>query len=138
LLANACPKPLPRVLARRHRRALQDDALAQAYADVDRRDQGRCKATGRHTQPFAVDPRVRREHHHLEPRSVNPARITDASNIITVTAEAHFLITAKVLLVEGTNANQAIRFHWDRTKLPDGKAPFQLLSRRRSQRRECE
>ena len=124
-------KLVPGVVARRQRRAADAQALADAYADVDFRDCGYCWVTGRYTQSVAVDARVRREHHHLVQRSLSQALRADPSNIITVCAEAHALITAGWIAVEGEDARMPLRFHW--TELAKGKRPFELRSRRQSQ-----
>lgn len=126
------PKP-PRGsgrLARRARKAEQDAALADAYSEVDRREAGFCRATGRYTQPFAVDPAQRREHHHLEPRSIAPHRIADPTNIITVAAEVHELITGGFIEVEGKDATKPLFFHWCERLMRGRPRPFRLIGKR--------
>lgn len=120
---------VPSAVARRQRRKAAQDALDAAYAEVDLRDGGWCWVTGRYTQSGAPDARVRREHHHLKPRSTAPEAKADAHNIITVTSEAHSLITAGWIVVEGTDARKAIRFHW-RADIKASQKPFVIKSRR--------
>jgi len=121
----------PGAVARRRRRAADAKALAEAYADVDRRDAGQCWVTGRFTMAGEPDRRLRREHHHLKGRNIKPEWVTVPKRIITVCAEAHQLITAGWIEVEGTDATKVIRFHW--TDLCKGPRPFEIRSRRVSQ-----
>lgn len=126
----AFPKGLPRALTKRQKRAEDDAALGQAYRDVDLRDGPWCRATGRYTWPGAPDPRVRREHDHLLPRSTHPELVAEPSNIYVVAAEIHQLIHAGLIHVEGEDASQTLIFHWDKARIPDGKEPFRLIRRR--------
>ena len=132
MLPTACPRPLKGSgqLARRARRAEDSTALADAYAVVDARDGGFCVITGRFVVAGAVDPRRRREHHHLKGRNVRPDWVTDPRRIITVAADVHQLIEGGFIEVEGENANQRIVAHWNRALMPSGREPFRLLSRR--------
>ncbi len=119
-------------LDRRARQAEEDQAIAEAYEVVNARDGNCCRVTGRFLQGGAVDARVRREHHHLVPRSLAPERVADPDNIILVAAEVHELITGRFIEVEGKDATKAIRFHW--SPLMDGRSrPFAIKSRRWSQ-----
>lgn len=129
-LAGVCQKSElePGVVSRRKRRADAAAALREAYADVDLRDGGICRVTGRFTVPGAPDGRSRREHHHLKGRRVRPEWVTVPKRIVTVCAEAHKLITAGWIAVEGTDATRELRFHW--TELAKGKRPFEIVSRR--------
>ena len=103
---------VPSSVTRHQKRKQAQDALEAAYGDVDLRDGSRCWVTGRYTQAGAPDARVRREHHHLKPRSTAPEAREDPHNIIVVCAEAHQLITNGWIVVEGTDARKVIRFHW--------------------------
>lgn len=125
-----CPKPEPGVVTRHKKRVEADAALRDAYAEVDARDGGYCWITGRYTQPGAVDPRVRREHNHLKGRNVRPEWVTKPERIITVTAEAHRLIHAGWIVVEGTDARKPIFFHWAAHVKPSQK-PFHLKGKSR-------
>lgn len=127
---SACPKGLPKVYRRsKKRNALKAD-LAKAYAEVDLLDGPHCRATGRYTTPGAVDPRVRREHDHLFPRSTHPELVTAITNIYVVCAEVHQLIHAGAIHVEGTDARRQLFFHWNRAMVPEGEEPFLLKNRR--------
>lgn len=130
-----CPKPAPLAVTKHRKRVDADAALREAYAEVDALDAGIRAVTGRYTSPGAVDPRVRREHHHLIPRSRDKGLIADAANIVTVCSEAHALIAAGWLIVEGTDARQVLRFHW-REGIEASQRPFVIKSRRLSQERE--
>lgn len=132
-MIRGIPKPLPRAIAKAAKRREGADALEAAYDDVDKRDAGYCWVTGRYTQPGAIDPRVRREHHHLRGRNVKPEWICEPSRIITVCAEAHQLITCGLISVEGDNARATIRFHWN--GVPLAQRPFIIKSRRWSDER---
>lgn len=125
-----CPKPEPRAITAREKRLEDEAALDAAYAEVDLRDGPYCRVTGRYTQAGAIDPRVRREHHHLEPRSLKPERIYDPTNIVVVCAEAHQLFKAQWLENEGVNATKPVFFHWNRAFCKPGKEPFVIKARR--------
>jgi hypothetical protein len=94
----------PSVVTKARRRTDKAEALSAAYAACDRRDKSTCRVTGRTLKAGAPDARVRREHHHLVERSRDKGLIAEPSNIITVAAEVHALITAGMIVVEGTNA----------------------------------
>lgn len=119
----------PRAVSKHAKRRAADQALEEAYADVDARDAGYCWVTGRYTRPGAVDARVRREHHHLKGRRVKPEWVTRPERIITVCAEAHELITLGWIVVEGCDARKPIFCHWAAHVKPD-KRPFQITGRR--------
>jgi len=119
----------PRVVEKHGKRKQADDALREAYADVDRRDGGYCWVTGRYTASGAPDARVRREHHHLKGRNVKPEWVTRPERIITVCAEAHALITQGWIVVEGCDARRPIFFHWAKHVKPSQR-PFVLKGRR--------
>jgi hypothetical protein len=134
----AISKGTPLELSKAAKASAEKAALREAYAIVDRRDKGICQATGIATKPFAIDPTMRREHHHIKPRSTHPELIDEPSNITTVTARIHKLITKSTLLIEGWNANKRLIFHWNRRHVPAGKEPFRLRSKRRSQNKHLE
>jgi len=123
------PKGTPRAVTKHRKRVEADAELQQAYADVDVRDAGYCWITGRYTVPGAVDPRQRREHHHLKGRNVKPEWVTKPERIITVCAEAHSLITQGWIVVEGTDARKPIFFHYAAHVKPSMR-PFVIRSRR--------
>ena len=125
-------KGQPRAIERHTKRVDAEKALKEAYAEVDKRDGGRCRVTGKRTEPGHVDPRRRREHHHLIPRSRDKGLVADSANIVTVTAEAHALIESGWLVSEGLNAEGVVRWHWAAHVKPEQK-PFRIASRRRSQ-----
>lgn len=130
LAPGALAKPLPRALAKGQKRREAATALEQAYADVDLRDGPWSRITGRYTQSGAVDPRVRREHDHIKPRSTHPELIAQPRNIFVCTAEEHQLIHAGALEVEGEDATKPLFFHWNRAMVPAGKEPFMIKARR--------
>lgn len=117
----------PRAVSRRKRRAADEKALREAYADVDAREAGYCQVTGRYTQPGHVDARIRREHHHLKGRRVRPEWVTRSERIILVTAEVHRLITLGWIAVEGCDARKPLFFHW--TSLAKSK-PFEIKGKK--------
>lgn len=119
------PKPVPGQHV--HRRRLdRKGKLDAAYEDVDARDAGICWVTGRFTR--GPDPRFARDHHHLKGRRVRPAWISKPERIITVTREAHRLITAGFIDVEGCDARKPIFFHWH-PSMPKP-YPFVIVSKR--------
>lgn len=119
----------PSAITKAKKRAANTQALEDAYADVDRRDGSYCWVTGRYTSPGAIDPRVRREHHHLKGRRVRPEWVTRPERIITVCAEVHTLIGAGWIVVEGCDARKPIFFHWADFVKPQQKT-FQIKPRR--------
>ena len=125
--AQAKSASAPQAVVRRARRAADAKRLADCYADVDVRDAGICWATGRFTVAGAVDARQRREHHHLKGRRVRPDWIFRPERVITLCAEAHQLVTAGWLVIEGCDARRAIFCHW----APHVKVkPFELRAKR--------
>jgi len=123
------PKGAPKVIARYRKRVTEQSALKAAYADVDARDAGYCYVTGRYTVAGHVDPRMRREHHHLVKRSQDSTKVSDPNNIITVCAEAHRLIEAGWIVVEGTDARRPLFFHYAEFVEAKDK-PFPITARR--------
>lgn len=119
----------PRSIRKARLRKEESDALAAAYADVDLRDGGICWVTGRWTKPGAVDARMRREHNHLKGRHVKPEWVTRPERIITVCAEAHQLIHAGWIVVEGCDARKPIFFHWA-AWVKSREKPFQIQALR--------
>lgn len=119
----------PRAVTKAKKRAADEAALAEAYAEVDQRDGGICAVTGRYTVAGAPDRRVRREHHHLHGRNVAPELVTTPSNITTVCKEAHDLITAGFIVVEGDDATKPIKFHW-RSDVPASSRILRIQSKR--------
>ena len=80
-MANADYKPgaffksksvVPSVLTKATKRRAEEQAERDAYRTVDERDGPMSRISGRPTTPGAVDPRMRREHHHIKPRSTHP------------------------------------------------------------------
>jgi len=72
----------------------------------------------------------RREHHHLQPRSIAPDRIADPKNIILVCAEAHQLITGGFIEVEGKDATKPVFFHWNEKAMRGLVRPFLIRGKR--------
>lgn len=123
-------KGTPRSLAKGQKRREANAALDAAYAEVDLRDGPQSRITGRWTVPGAVDPRARREHDHIKPRSTHPELIADPRNIFVCTAEEHQLIHAGAIEIEGDDAGSLLIFHWNRKLVPPGKEPFVILGKR--------
>jgi hypothetical protein len=119
-------------LDRHARRAAKEKAVADAYDVVNVRDGNQCRVTGRFLQAGAVDGRVRREHHHLVPRSIAPERVADPNNILLVCAEAHELITGRFIEVEGTDASRPVFFHWNEDLMRGRVKPFRIIGKRSS------
>ena len=117
-------------LDRHERRKSDEQALLDAYAEVDLRDASICAVTGRFTKAGAPDARVRREHHHLKGRNVRPEWVTVPKRIITVCKEAHDLITGGFIEVEGTDATKPIFFHWREDMMRVRLKPFRIVGKR--------
>ena len=117
-------------LARQARKAADEQAMADAYEVVNVRDGNQCRVTGRFLQAGAVMAEVRREHHHLWPRSVAPDRIADPKNIVLVCAEAHSYITGGFIEVEGRDATKPLFFHWNEEAMKGRVKPFRIVGKR--------
>ena len=124
------PKPLPGAITKGRKRATARAALDKAYEAVDLRDGPQSRITGRWTVSGAVDPRVRREHDHIKPRSTHPELIAEPSNIFVCTAEEHALIHAGALEIEGEDARKPLFFHWNRRLVKSGDEPFVIMPKR--------
>jgi hypothetical protein len=116
-------------LRRQARKAEDEQAMAEAYEVVNVRDGNQCRVTGRFVHAGAVDARVRREHHHIRPRSLAPELVAEPNNILLVCAEAHDLITGGFLEVEGKNASRAVFFHWSKL-MGNRPRPFRIIGKR--------
>lgn len=117
-------------LARHERKVEAEAALDAAYEEVNQRDGNMCRVTGRFLKADAVMAETRREHHHLEPRSLAPHRITDPTNIILVCKEAHDYITGGLLEVEGIDATKPVFFHWNEQAMRGRVRPFRIVGKR--------
>jgi hypothetical protein len=120
---------VPASIERKVRKAEAAKDLADAYAEVDRRDGSICWVTGAFTGGVGD---LAREHHHLKGRNVKPEWVTKPERIITVTRLAHRLITLGWIVVEGTDARKPIRFHWAAFVKPEQRV-IRIKSRRWSQ-----
>jgi hypothetical protein len=102
----------PGVVERHSKKKAREEALDAAYRIVDKRDGNRCRVTGVSLVAGAPDPKIRREHHHLQKRSTSRAGRANPRNIVLVSAFAHDLITRGWLVAEGTDGNKPIFWHW--------------------------
>lgn len=125
---------VPGVVTKHMRRKAKEQALADAYKDVDTRDKGISWVSGKHTD-FSPDPRTHRDRHHLKGRRVMPEWVSKPERIITVTREEHDLITAGWIVVEGTDARKPIFFHYAAHVKPHQKT---VVIRRKNVRPEAE
>lgn len=127
---NFKPARGSRLLDKKARKAEEAAALDAAYEIVNQRDGNICRVTGRFLSAGAVMAEQRREHHHLQPRSIAPDRIADPKNIILVAAEVHHLITGGFIDVEGTDATKPIFFHWNEVAMRGRVRPFRIVGKR--------
>ncbi len=102
----------PLAVQRHDRKKVRQEALDEAYKAVEARDANRCRVTGVALSVQSVDAKTRREHHHLVKRSAAPSQRADVRNIVLVSAFVHDLITRGWIVNEGSNADQAIFWHW--------------------------
>lgn len=126
---------VPKAVAKHHKKKAQEKALDDAYAIVNQRDGNKCRVTGEKLSPTALEPKHRREHHHLKGRNVRPEWATEANRIVLVSKLAHDLITNGWIVCEGEDATKALRFHWADHVKPEQRI-FRIKSRRRSQHRD--
>lgn len=130
MATNFKPARGSRLLEKKARKAQEAAELDAAYEIVNQRDGGMCRVTGRFLSPSSVMAETRREHHHLQPRSIAPDRVTDPKNIILVCAEAHHLITGGFIEVEGTDATKPVFFHWREDMMRGRVKPFRIVGKR--------
>lgn len=86
---------------RQSKKAARAAAQRDAYAEVDARDKSRSRISGITLTAGATDPKRRREHHHMEERSTAPSLRAETSNILTVSAFEHELLTKHKLHASG-------------------------------------
>jgi hypothetical protein len=127
---NFKPAKGSRLLDKKARKAAEEQELAEAYEVVNVRDGNQCRVTGRFVQAGAVDARLRREHHHLQPRSLARGLVAEPRNIILVCAEAHQLITGGFIEVEGRDATKPLFFHWREDMMRGRVKPFRIVGKR--------
>ena len=77
-----CPKPTPRIEAKKALRALEAKELRDCYAKVDLRDGPRCRVCCRWCSPGAIGMLQRAERHHMVYRSRGGQHTTE--NVLTV------------------------------------------------------
>ncbi len=127
---NFKPARGSRLLERKARKAEATAEMEQAYEQVNIRDGNQCRVTGRFLQAGAVDARVRREHHHLQPRSLAPSLVAEPRNIILVCAEVHALITGGFIEIEGKDATKPLFAHWNEAAMKGRIKPFRIVGKR--------
>lgn len=103
---------VPGVVARATRKKEKADALANAYEVVNRRDGNRCRATGVPLAAGDMDPRHRREHHHLRGRRVRPEWREKPERICLLSGFVHELVERGWIDIEGTDARKPLFFHY--------------------------
>jgi hypothetical protein len=127
MLANAQPKPVPRVVEKAVKAKQVEAHRIAVKSAVWARDKGQCRVCGGHAT----------EMHELQFRSLGGVRSTQ--NSIAVCAYAgrncHRLLQTHAIHVEGDNADKRLVFTWNRERVPVGSEPFRILSKRRSQNR---
>lgn len=116
----------PKVLEKHRKESEHDRKLAKAYAAVDTRENNVCQVSGAQLSPTASDPKRRREHHHIRGRNVRPEWVYVPKRIVLVSKAIHDLLTAKVLLIENTDATKPLRVFWNRQIVKPGKEPMRL------------
>lgn len=126
------PKPAKgsRLIERKAKKLANAQKLADAYAEVDKRDQSICWVTGKFLTPGAVSPEDRREHHHLKGRRVRPEWVYRPERIITVSALAHALIEGAFIDVEGDDARKPVFFHWNAAAMKGQPKPLVIVGKR--------
>ena len=96
------PKPARRLTDKTDQRRERALAWRIVCAQVDRRDNYRCRVCGKRTvRTLSLVPE-RAEHHHLVPRSRSKTLQFDPRNVILVCAEDHGKLTRYELTVAGS------------------------------------
>lgn len=124
--AGGIPKHRPRVLEIHDKSTAHTRKLAKAYDLVNKRENNICQVSRVTLRPFSVNEKIRREHHHLSSRNVKPEWVYSAKRIILVSRTIHRLLTANVILIEGTDATKTLKFRWNRNMVKPGAEPMRL------------
>lgn len=95
----AFPKPIPRVIEKRERRAREAATIRECYQCVDRRDEGHCRVCRRRCSPMSVAMVERAERHHLTYRSKGGQHET--ANVVTLCKFCHVAVHGGTLRLEG-------------------------------------
>lgn len=119
-------KGVPRCLLRHRKQADADAELQRAYRIVEIREDHTCQISGVLLFPFAREEKRRREHHHLVSRRIRPEWRADPKRIVLVSAAIHKLLTANVILVDGTDATKPLVFTWNRHIIAPNREPMRL------------
>lgn len=107
---TAFPKPLPRVLEKRHKQREEEIFKRSVFAEVDARDGYRCRACGKPADPRATSALKRGHRHHLKFRSRGGQDTT--ANILLLCAICHARVHFRDLLIIGYDANKQLKFRW--------------------------
>ena len=102
---TAVPRPKPRVVDQRERRAVRAQITKTVRAQVWRRDGGRCRACQRRRGTHV---------HHVRYRSCG-GRWTTANDVLLCQA-CHQDVHARILLIWGTNADVAADLVFERQR----------------------
>jgi hypothetical protein len=102
------PKPRPRVLDKRDEKRERDANERRVFAEVDARDQRRCRCCGRQGDPNATTLLGRIHRHHIRYRS--KGGFDEPRNLLSLCAVCHALEHAGQLAIIGTDANERIGF----------------------------
>lgn len=95
------PKPTCRLVQREAEKSARDREARQIRAQVRIRDGFRCRVCGRNVY-IDAPPARRAETHHIEPRSLNPARVLDPENMLLVDGSCHRKLTNHEIEIVGT------------------------------------
>lgn len=101
-------KPRPRVLDRIEEDRDIERQKRAAYAEVDARDQKRCRCCGRKGNPYALTALGKIHRAHI--RDASRGGPMEAWNLVSLCWICHAIEHAKQLFIIGTNANKLIRF----------------------------
>lgn len=111
------PKPRPRVLDKRDDSREADRLKRAVYAEIDARDQKRCRVCGRRGNPYATEALGRIHRCHIKNASAGGEM--SSRNLFSGCWICHALIHAKQLFVIGRNAWKDLRFEIDERAVLD-------------------
>lgn len=116
-LARSLQKPRPRILNKRDDAREAEREKRAVYAEIDARDQKRCRVCGRKGNPYATTALGKIHRAHIQDASRGGP--LSAANLFSACWICHAFIHAKQLFVIGTNADKRLTFEIDERAVLD-------------------
>jgi hypothetical protein len=116
----------PAVIAKGRKKSEHERKLAEAYREVEVREDNVCQVSGVKLQPRTDNPKRLREHHHIKGRNVKPEWVYESKRIVLCSKFIHDLFTGKALILDSTDATKPLALRWNRAIVKPGKEPIRL------------